>query len=171
VSHAPVSALVLAIALAGCPGDARVGGDGARDTVPGAPPVATPQPGMPAGQQVVLEPREGSAARGTATITPQEAVTVITASIESAPPNDVLPVRLHSGTCADEGPVRADLNPIRTDARGAGEMQAQVELPAHEILTGQHYIHVFVALDEPHRGIACGDVPARPDLHPGLGRP
>jgi hypothetical protein len=108
----------------------------------------------------------GSGTTGTATIVEDGAATVIRASVHGAPPNDVLPVRLHTGTCAEQAAEQAALEPIRTDGTGAGTMQARVELPAHQILTGQHYLQVYVALGEPHRGIACGDLPVRPDLDP-----
>jgi hypothetical protein len=163
--------LACALVLTGCPDGSGAGDAMAGDTLPAPPPVADAQPGVPPGQDVVLAAREGSGVTGAATVMPQGAVTVIAASVQNAPPNAVLPVRLHTGTCADEGVVRTDLEPIRTDARGTGTMQATVELPAHQIMTGQHYIHVFQALDEPNRGLACGDLPARPDLHPGITQP
>jgi hypothetical protein len=159
------------LVLAGCPGERGAGEAIPRDTLPAPPPVADPQPGVPAEEQVHLDPRTGSTVAGTAMITPREAETVVVVSIQAAPPNATLPVRLHTGQCEDEGAERAALDPVRTDAAGTGRTEFTVPLPAHEILTGQHYIQVYEARGELHRGLSCGNIPARPDLHPGIAPP
>jgi hypothetical protein len=159
-----------ALFFAACP-DRQAATDGiARDTLPAPPPVADAAPDG-AAQEVILAPMGGFAARGIATLTPEGAVTVMAVALQQAPPNDVLPVRLHVGRCDDEGPERAALEPIRTDTRGTGMAEARIRLPAHEIMTGQHYLMVYVAYDGPDRAVACGDLPERADLHPGLVAP
>jgi hypothetical protein len=163
--------LVFALAAAGCPADRGTGDTIAADPEPDPTPVVEDQEADPAGQWVNLDPRPGYTLAGTAAITRWGPETRIVVSVQAAPPDAVLPVRVHTGQCEDEAAERAALEPVRTDSFGVGRSESTVPLPIHEILTGQHYLQVYEARGELHQGLACGNIPARPDLHPGIAPP
>jgi hypothetical protein len=157
-----------ALLLAGCPDDAHHAEVLPRDTLPAPPPAPEMPAASPPGQEAVLVAREGYTATGVVRAVPHGAETVLALSLQHGPANAILPVRLHSGQCADQGPERAALEPVRTDARGTGMMEATVPLPAQQILTGNHFVHVYEAHGDIDRGVACADLPDRPDLHPDI---
>jgi hypothetical protein len=158
-----VAMLAGSILLAACPrnGDREV----APDTVVLAPPddpAALPH----AAQTVPLNPVEGVQISAEAVVLPIGIQSQITVHVRDAPPNTPLPAHVHTRTCADPGPLAADLEPVLTDAAGLGTSRTAVDIPPDLIINGNHIL--ILRRGSPDGPVlACGQIPPHPVLHEG----
>lgn len=165
-----MTAAGLVLALAACDGNRGERGILPSDTVPVAPPIPEAAPSL-APPRVGLEEMNLSGTTGEAVVIPEAEETRVRVSVANAPPHNTLAARIQSGQCDSQGPVVTTLASVRTDAAGMGRSETLVELPAHRILDGAHYVQIHEARGEPGAAVACGDLPARPELHPGIEEP
>jgi len=154
----PLGAVVLLIpVLAACPSP-----DQAHETTAGLPDAT--QPGAatitptPDVVRVPVQPMAGAATAGEASLREVGARTSVQFTVRDAPANSTLQAHIHRGSCAEQGPVAAPLEPIVTDGAGLGTSVTSVELPLNTVTQGQFYVQAH-APDPDGSPIACGDIP------------
>jgi len=154
---------ILTLALLACAEPDAVPPGGAA-TFPGAAEDADDLRGMqpPPGAQTIrafLDPRPGSMMAGTVTVRPRQDAVEVVVEVQAGRAGTTVAARLHSGECADEGPLRAELESIPIEPRGTGRSETTLDLPPDQLFTGAHYVQVYEAESAPDRALACGDVP------------
>jgi hypothetical protein len=154
---------VFALALLACAEPDAVPPGGAA-TFPGAAEDADELRGTqpPQGAETIrafLDPRPGSMMAGTVTVQPRRDAVDVIIEVQAGRAGTTVAARLHSGECADEGPLRAELESIRIQPRGTGRSETTLDLTPGQLFTGAHYVQVYAAEGAPDRALACGDVP------------
>jgi hypothetical protein len=154
--------LPFVVLLAACPGETRDGDVALRDdtAVPPAEvttPAVTPQAGQGMTERAAFQELQGSGVSGEVTLTDRGAQTEVMVRLSGAPANSTLPGHVHSGTCQNIGGVQQPLQPIDTDATGAGTMTTSVDLAPMTAMDGQH---VVVYHGEGGTPITCAPIPA-----------
>jgi hypothetical protein len=118
-------------------------------------PTMTPEP-MAMSESAQLQELQGSGIGGDVVVTARGAQTEVTVRLTNAPPNSTLPGHIHSGTCQNIGGVVQGLEPITTDATGAGTMTATASVQPMTAMDGQHII-VYHSAGAP---ATCAAIPA-----------
>jgi hypothetical protein len=162
------ASLVVAVLLGGCPGEQPDPAILARDTPAAPPPAAAVPPDAPRAERIPLQPVDAALGSGEALIVAGPTELRIELGVSTALPNARLPAYLRSGRCDDGGPIVAPLESIDSDPLGDGGSSTIVPLAPHQLLDGQSYIEIQDGGAEPRNPIFCGDLPARPELHPDI---
>jgi len=158
-----IAVAVLAVVLAACPRD------GDREVAPGTVAVApTDDPGAVPGaaQTVDLAPAQGQGISAQAVILPVGHQNQVTVHVRQARPNRSYTAHVMTGSCDQPGPTAADLQPVVTDAAGAGTSQIVVDMATENILNGNHLVQLRTDNGRDGVPVACGAIPAHPVLHP-----
>lgn len=175
-------ALVAALAPAACgKGDGGAGGGAGADTSftsantePGAPPAmpdtarvdtasaVTDTALKNAARQVALAPVGNSGISGNATIVAAGNGVSITVTLRGAKGAGTHQGHVHAGTCDAPGAAVAPLQPVTTDASGAGSSSTAVSLPLSAVMNGEHVIAYHEAGGNPGKPVACGSIPLKP---------
>jgi hypothetical protein len=160
--------LALGIFLAACQPD-RPLEELARDDDPPAVPAASGVVDGPTPvAQVTLAPVGESRVAGQAEIVGWQTGTRIELSVWQAPPDSIFAAYVGAGSCVEPGPVVTVLEPLRIDGDGTARIRSDHEIAPHEILDGQHFLQVYRGDVQRRIPLACGDLPPRPDLDPGI---
>lgn len=153
--------LGMGMTLAACGGDA---GEPA-DTTFGADtasmdPAAQPGPGLDQSpamfETAAIQDVQGGGLGGEVTIADRGGQAEVIVRLTGGTPDGSHPGHIHSGRCSSIGGVVQALEPISTDATGAGTMTATVDIPPMTVLNGQHIVVYHGAGGAP---IACADIP------------
>jgi hypothetical protein len=150
----------LTLALAACPGN-----DGTRDTAVvaddtvgrAAAPGATQRDQMDGMERINLSGIGGAQASGEASLAPDGQSTRVMVTLNNATPGEKQG-HIHTGTCDNLGPVVAPLEPVNVQAGGTGTSTSTVDLPAQQIMEGDHVIAYHEAGGQPGRPVVCGEV-------------
>ena len=137
-----------------------------------APPSTQPQGGMvdtasmtgstgAAAGRIALNPVGSSGASGDVTATPQGSGVQVMIHLTGVKQPGVHQGHVHQGTCDAPGSVVAPLEPITTDASGAGMSQKTLDVPMATLANGQHIVAYHEAGGSPGAPIVCGAIPAQ----------
>ncbi len=152
-------ALPLALLLAGCgdpppppDGDPPAGLEETTPT-PEEAPVQDPMEEM-AHVTIPLDEANGTGVSGEAMLMYDDDTIIVVVDVEGFPTEGEYAAHIHSGSCAEGGPVAAPLNPILGLADGTGTSTTTLE--GHEVeLTAPHFIQIHGEGGSP---ITCGDL-------------
>jgi hypothetical protein len=158
-------ALIAGMALSGC-GDA-----------PPPPPADEPPPAeAPAPEAapmdemfhatIPLHEVNGSQVSGEAMAMHADDAVIVVIDLEGLPDEGEYDAHVHTGTCAEGGPVATPLNPILGLADGTGN--STTTLDADELPVGEpHFIQILGDGGSP---LACGDIEGHGERPPGSNR-
>lgn len=161
-----VAALGLTLAACGTGDtDTAVVGDTAALGTP--PPATTPATGMPmdtgmagmGAQTVEMQALANSGVTGRASLTESGTQTQVMVQLMGTPGNTTHQGHIHQGTCASPGSVVVALQPITTDATGAGSMTTAVDVPIATVMNGQHIVAYHEAGGNPGQPVVCAAIP------------
>jgi hypothetical protein len=152
---ARASLLAVVAVLAGACGDRDR--DGAPDdTTDGAPVTTAPAAVLDSAITVAMEPLDGSGYAGTVHVEADGERTLLTVVLRGAT-DGIHQGNLRVGRCAQPGDSLERMQPVVTDATGAGEALTVVDRPAGTLLDGNHVV-TFRAADG-SAAVACGELP------------
>jgi hypothetical protein len=110
---------------------------------------------------VTLNPMGGSGVSGTAVLTAVGNTTQISLSASGFAPNTSHATHIHTGTCANQGPVQFPLPDLTADASGNATATTTLNVPLASLMDGNHMVQTHVTTGANFGpGIACGDIPA-----------
>jgi hypothetical protein len=109
---------------------------------------------------VPIEPVDGQAPGGSATVLAGGSQTDVTVRIGGLEPGTTHKSHIHRGDCSAPGEIAATLGDIVADAEGTGEAGSSVGTPMPFLANGQHTIDVHADGSEGSPVIACGVIPA-----------
>lgn len=112
------------------------------------------------GGAVPLAAVGGSGVTGEAMLTAQGNQTQVMVRLAGAKGAGTHQGHIHTGTCEQPGSVVAPLEPVTTDASGAGSSTKTVDVPASAAMNGQHIIAYHEAGGSPGAPVVCGAIPA-----------
>jgi hypothetical protein len=147
------SALALVLA-SGCGGGAPAeDGDAAPDSAPAVEAAPSPMDTM-IHVTIALEAMNESGVTGEAMAMHADDAVVVILELEGLPGEAQYAAHIHAGTCAEDGPVAAPLNPVAGLADGTGTSTTTLE--ADEV--GTDTPHFIMIRGEGGIPIACGDM-------------
>lgn len=125
-----------------------------------APAPAHPMPMQMGGHTVELMPLNDSGVHGTAMIRGTGAgQTEVTVNLRTAG-SGTHEGHIHSGTCSDIGAPVHPLEPVTTDASGAGMSATELATQPMTLMDGNHLVAFHEAGGHPGAPVVCGQIPA-----------
>lgn len=160
----------LPLALAACGGGDEVEPvEGEGVVIEGEPAVPTVDPlplpadtaSMAGGnmQNIPLQALGGAPVSGSVQVSEAGAGTQLMLMVSGAGAAGTHAAHIHTGTCDSLGGVVAPLEPVTTDASGAGTSTSTVQVPMNTVMNGQHIVAVHEAGGDPGAPVACAAIP------------
>jgi hypothetical protein len=130
------------------------------------PQVDAPPPALPGAEvteaRVALEPVRDSGVFGQATALHGDEDVMVTLEVHGLPAAGEYAAHIHSGTCAEGGPVAVGLNPVIGNEAGHGTSTSTLDMG--EMDHDQPYFFQVHSAEGPP--VACGDMEVDPGLEP-----
>jgi hypothetical protein len=128
--------------------------------------VDAPPPALPGAEvteaTVALEPVNDSGVFGQATALHGEEDVTVLLEVQGLPAAGEYAAHIHSGTCADGGPVAVGLNPVVANEAGHGTSTSTLDMGEMDH-DQSHFFQVHSAEGPP---VACGDMEVDPGMEP-----